>query len=1013
MGVLTVLFAPLLGPDGWLSGLFLPSPPSPVDQQLSRLTLAFDIVRADDLLAFHLDGYNLELDPAGKHLKAVGPGNSFIILRFPGQNIAEQAFAEAEAPAPPPVGARLAAPSQLVFAVPVGALPLAFSVDAILGALSTAATLVGDRTGGSPLSPPLGGTARFGGVRSLLTEIEAPWRLRLSPHPDARWAHAPLPKTQGGKVELWHTRLGVVGAGGVDEVTADKRTARAIASPDFAGSAAPAPTATNPFLMSLTRQDRHELVRLSSERSLDGNAPVAVHQLLLSALGASSDLHGSWDTDEISLIDWQNRATIGRDQFSQTVRKGFLFPLGHRVKLVTITERKLAAAPDTPNFDPDAQQGEIAYLRQRVFITIREPVKLFNHRALPFRSVTIRTKVTPNLRDPGTTTVQKPPHSADAAFWPRHDIDGADILFDVTAVDWQGIESHFSVPQAFVFDSAAASPKAPAIVAAYNGVSQSDPSGGAAVVAVVETDPRRQRDMGGQRIAFAPQQVPGDTALDTGQLTFGALEATGTPPFLPAMRGAAVAVPAVRKMTGSAAPRTIRYDKQFLAAAADTFGNAGEVFAHIEAAAKIGFAAEKVGGLVAPDLTPQGLSRAFGPVGDVDAFVSGSFDPGKIFAGIQILGGIPLDKIFQKIPFGFPGQAGATVPSLNSLKTLADLGSGPLPAHVTHYGWSLDKAQLAEQPIFTPLDGSSFALDATIVTPLDGTAPSFAVSGKLSQFEITLPPGKDALIGAVFTSVGFKAGSGRKVDVAVEFNEIRFEGPLSFVNTIRKYIPLDGFVDPPYLDVSADGISAGYTLGIPTIGIGIFVLQDISLSAGFHLPFVGGAAGLHFAFCERDHPFLLTVMAFGGGGYFGLDLDTKGVNNVEASLEFGAAIAINLGIAAGAASITGGVYYQKTGAGFQITAFFRASGSLSVLGLVTVSVELYVGLGFESDKSQPHGGHLFGTASVKVKIKIAFFSKTVSVSIEREFAGSDPSFATMVSQSDWSEYCGAFAAEGP
>ena len=82
-----------------------------------------------------------------------------------------------------------------------------------------------------------------------------------------------------------------------------------------------------------------------------------------------------------------------------------------------------------------------------------------------------------------------------------------------------------------------------------------------------------------------------------------------------------------------------------------------------------------------------------------------------------------------------------------------------------------------------------------------------------------------------------------------------------------------------------------------------------------------------------------------------------------------------------------------------------------MLGLITVSVELYVGLGFESDKAKPHGGHLYGTASLKVKIKIAFFSTSVSVSIEREFAGSDPTFIETVSPGDWAEYCGAFALE--
>lgn len=82
-----------------------------------------------------------------------------------------------------------------------------------------------------------------------------------------------------------------------------------------------------------------------------------------------------------------------------------------------------------------------------------------------------------------------------------------------------------------------------------------------------------------------------------------------------------------------------------------------------------------------------------------------------------------------------------------------------------------------------------------------------------------------------------------------------------------------------------------------------------------------------------------------------------------------------------------------------------------MLGIITVSIELYVGLTFQSDKAKPHGGKLYGTASVKVKIKIVFFSISVGVSIEREFAGSDPTFAAMLTPGDWAEYCGAFAVE--
>jgi hypothetical protein len=53
---------------------------------------------------------------------------------------------------------------------------------------------------------------------------------------------------------------------------------------------------------------------------------------------------------------------------------------------------------------------------------------------------------------------------------------------------------------------------------------------------------------------------------------------------------------------------------------------------------------------------------------------------------------------------------------------------------------------------------------------------------------------------------------------------------------------------------------------------------------------------------------------------------------------------------------------------------------------------------------------LWGQASLTVKIEILFFSTSVSVSMEKEFAGSDPMFRDMLTPADWVEYTEAFAA---
>ena len=171
-------------------------------------------------------------------------------------------------------------------------------------------------------------------------------------------------------------------------------------------------------------------------------------------------------------------------------------------------------------------------------------------------------------------------------------------------------------------------------------------------------------------------------------------------------------------------------------------------------------------------------------------------------------------------------------------------------------------------------------------------------------------------------------------------------------------VPLDGFSDPPYLNIDASGVGLGYTLAIPNVGIGVFSLQNLSLSAGFYLPFVDKPANVCLAFCTRENPGQVLVSLFGGGVFFAITLDTKGVQNVEMALEFGAGISLNLGVASGSVTVMGGVYFQKSGDAVLFSAYIRMVGKVSVLGLISVTVEFYLALEYLVDQDK-----LFGIAA--------------------------------------------------
>jgi hypothetical protein len=151
---------------------------------------------------------------------------------------------------------------------------------------------------------------------------------------------------------------------------------------------------------------------------------------------------------------------------------------------------------------------------------------------------------------------------------------------------------------------------------------------------------------------------------------------------------------------------------------------------------------------------------------------------------------------------------------------------------------------------------------------------------------------------------------------------------------------------------------------------------------------------------------MLTVSIFGGGGYFALEVDPKGVKKVEGSLEFGGCFSINLGVASGGVYLMAGVAYAFSPDTTKLGGYLRCGGAIEVLGMITVSLEFMMSLDHYSNPSR-----LYGTATLTVEIEILFFSKSVDLTVQREFGGGgDPTFKDMMTEGNWNDYCEAFAA---
>jgi hypothetical protein len=304
----------------------------------------------------------------------------------------------------------------------------------------------------------------------------------------------------------------------------------------------------------------------------------------------------------------------------------------------------------------------------------------------------------------------------------------------------------------------------------------------------------------------------------------------------------------------------------------------------------------------------------------------------------------------------------------------------------------------------------------SLVIAVDGRASGkgqigVEVLAEIRDFELDLV-GKEQLVRIAFDHLSFKAGSSGKPEVDVVIQKNEFVGILAFVETIKDLIPFDGFSDPPYLNVDSQGLTAGFTLALPSLSIGVFTLANMSLGADVQVPFLGKTTSVGFNFCTRERPFTLAVVFLGGGGWFGLRIGPDKLQELELGLEAGAVLAVDLGVASGSVSAMIGIYMRLEGEKGSLTGYFRLRGEVDVLGLISASIELYLSLAYEFDT-----GKMAGQATITVEVKVFVFSGSVQIHAERKFAGAngDPSFLQVMGAESgtspaWTEYCNAFAA---
>jgi hypothetical protein len=858
---------------------------------------------------------------------------------------------------------------------------------------------------------------------------------------------------------------------------------------------------------------------------------VDVDRLMLTALGGwlSSDFNApTLPNGPYSITEWKHRATMGRDHEVKVVYAGFLFPFGHPASLIKVTERKIDTEPPLP--------GRYAFLRQRFFIVVRQQTMTYPEDveslwteprhfldgadlgvkrldlANPFSSVSILTRVTPNLETPVQEIGAGP---GGFCFFPI--VNGSPYEFKILAKDREDNIVEYGGPLMFVERPRnATKPDVEKVAQLYCAADEA----------------RRTHSLHGQRVAFAASKDSDGKTLDTTlavtTLQFDAATLNPLPPtqddprFWPVLRTAEIVSPAMNALAGAAAPIVMTQPIGYLANGLDKTHNPNYVFLGVadeKNKPPLSFEnqANRSGGFVTPSLSVIGLSGSTGPIGG--ALITDTTKPikpqqffgdmpAKLFGAVELWKLLP-DLTSDNMPSFVAGSVNQVAgflddldrltamtigagPSLAAAKTqaktvidafsdiaslggaesaidglgtpLADLadaingaawvpaalraeaigiirrlseyaavggdivkaaglmlGGTTLPETVSaKLNWStaLNPWPSPDAALFMPEGGAGkLDLHVEIQAPTSaGEEPTATVACSISPFSLRLL-GTEPFISLNIQTMEFTMVAGRKPDVNVVMADggVVFGGPLSFVNTLSTVIPFDGFSDPPYIDVDAQGITAGFDLSLPDLSVGVLSLCNIALGAKALVPFIGDSLDFTFSFCSRENPFRLTVWLFGGGGFFAITVTPEHCRMLEASFEFGAAVALDFGVASGSIECMAGIYFKlELGPGgddSELAGYFRLRGEVDVLGLISASIELYLELSYE-----PPSGKATGKASLSIEVEVLFLSFSVEISCEKKFKGSnkDPKFAQVMGRQDggtraWDAYCNAFA----
>jgi hypothetical protein len=800
------------------------------------------------------------------------------------------------------------------------------------------------------------------------TRIEAPARVTIAPLAEGQPAFEHRRETPGPRTEQWYTQIKwhpTAGDGAHRMRVLETR---------------PGP---NPFDWPSVAGDRTALVAWD-QRAMEARATGApdwtdflpkLEQLVLTTDGASLHFHGVWPASQAGLTQWKHRMAVGRDALVEIAHAGFNYPVGHQVAHVIVTTR-----------ERDRATGR-AFLRKRHFLQLREPLRTYQAtrvanegREWPFASLRFVTQ---------TVEVDPPSFSPDK-FWFRPMAGGRAVRFSLEGCDANRIA--FPLAGELIFIKQPEASEAAAYANALNDVAHAYKNSATRRAVSDGTLVALAEQYQGERPAFRLESLDLDANLQV-----DGFDGLG---FAPRIESARVRIRELECLANESGIVDFRYYTDYVQRGFASQANKGKVWAELLSTRAVDLASDALGvtGICAPSLSFASLAAGLGPAGKAADVALGSVRPEDLLGeGAKLLGCVPLKSILGPL-------------ALDKLPKSLTVPIEPSPRRAVKLEWK--GVPLSSFGPFVVAAERPATLEVTAILPIDGRPAGRLVTVELSSFRLKFP-----LLTVRFGKLALTSVDGNPPTLDPQIDGFDLGPELTFIgNLLQAFTPSGArglFIRP-----SPTQIVAGMDLRLPDLGFGIFSILDFGMSWELRLPLSRRPPEVVFSIGTENAPFRLTVGLFAGAGYLGFAVQPS-QGSLELSgfgfqMEFGGGMALNLfGVVSGSASVRAGFYLSRGTFGHRDRFYLRASGCVRVLGLLTVSVDFYLGL-----TRAP--GVLIGEARLTVSIEFLFFSASVTVPVRRELPTSSgrllatdtegaPSFRQEVARDAWKEYARAFA----